>query len=133
MSQENVAIVLEGFRRFEAFDFDGATTLWHPHSRVTGPEGWPEPGPFEGRAAVIGQFRRLAADWGQHGISNVEVVADRAGWVVVTFRWEVQGGKSGAATAANLAGAYRVHDHQIIEAHFRWTPDQALEAAGLSE
>jgi hypothetical protein len=31
----------------------------------------------------IGQFRRLTADWGQQGVSDVKVVADQSGWVVV--------------------------------------------------
>jgi hypothetical protein len=35
MSQENVAIVLEGLRRFVAFDFEGVMRLWHPDSRIT--------------------------------------------------------------------------------------------------
>ena len=133
MSQDNVEIVLESFRLFEAFDFDGATHLWHPDSRATGPEDWPEPGPFEGRDAVIGQFRRLAADWGQHRLSDVEVITDEGDWVVVTFRWEARGGQSGATTAASFAAAYRIKDRLMSEAHFRWTPEQALEAAGLSE
>jgi ketosteroid isomerase-like protein len=133
MSKDNLAAVLEGLRLFEAFDFDAATRLWHPESRITGPEGWPERGPFEGRNAVFGQFRRLAADWGKQRISDVEVVADRAGWVVLTFRWEVQGVRSLVATATNLAAAYRVKDGRIIEGHFRWKRREGLEAAGLRE
>jgi ketosteroid isomerase-like protein len=131
MSQENVEIVLDGARRFERLD--GASHLWHPDSRVTAPEGWPEPGPFEGRDAVFEQFRRLAGDWGQDKISDAKVVAERADWVVLTFLWEGRGAKSGAATAMEFAGAFRVKDGQINEAHIRWTPQQALEAAGLSE
>ena len=132
MSRENVEIVMEGIRRFESFDLDGVTRLWHPDSRMTGPEGWPEPGPFEGRDAVVGQFRRLG-DWGRQRVSDVEVVTDRADWVVVTFRWEVEGDKSGAETVASFAGAYRVEDGQMTEAHFRRTPAEALEAAGLED
>jgi hypothetical protein len=30
-----------------------------------------------------------------------------------------------------MAGAYRVHEGQIIEANFRWTVEDALESAGL--
>jgi hypothetical protein len=67
MSQENVEVVVEGIRRFEASDFEGVSRRWHPDSWITGPEGWPERGPFEGRDAVLGQFRRLAADWGETG------------------------------------------------------------------
>jgi ketosteroid isomerase-like protein len=133
MSEADVAIVLEGLDRFVAFDFVGVMRLWHPDSQITSPEGWPEPGPFEGHDAIIGQFRRLTAEWGQQSVSDVKVVADQSGWVVVTFRWEARGGKSEAATAASFAAAYRVKDGRISEAHFRWTPEQALEAAGLSE
>jgi ketosteroid isomerase-like protein len=133
MSEENVEVVLEGIGRFEASDFEGVSRRWHPDSWITGPEGWPERGPFEGREAVLGQFRRLAADWGEHRVSEIQVVADRADWIVVTFRWEVRGERSGAATASNLAAAYRLREGKISEAHFRWTPEDALEAAGLRE
>ena len=126
-------MVLEGLRLFEAFDFDGMARLWHPDVRITAPEGWPERGPFEGRNAVYGQFRRLAADWGKQSISDVDVVADRAGWVVLTFRWEVQGVRSEVATATQIAAAYRVKDGRISEGHFRWKREEALEAAGLLE
>jgi ketosteroid isomerase-like protein len=133
MSKDNVAVVLEGLRLFEASDVDGMARLWYPDVRVTAPEGWPEPGPFEGRNAVFGQFRRLATDWERQSISEVDVVADRAGWVVVTFRWEVQGVRSGVATATQMAASFQVTDGRISEAHFRWKSEQALAAAGLLE
>jgi ketosteroid isomerase-like protein len=130
MSQ-NVDIVLEGFRRFEARDFDRARPLWHPDSRITGPEGWPEPGPFEGQDAVIGQFQRLAADWDENRVTDVDVIVDRDDWVVLSFRWEVRGAGSGVATESQMAGAYRLEGGRMVEAHFRWTLEEALEAAGL--
>jgi ketosteroid isomerase-like protein len=133
MSQENVDVVLEGFPLFEAEDFDGLTRLWHPDGRVTAQEDWPEPGPFEGRDAVIEQFRRLASDMGQHRFREVKVLAEDESWVVVAFVWDVRGAGSGAAVASKMAAAYRVTGGQIIEANFRWTPEEALEAAGLSE
>jgi SnoaL-like domain len=132
MPRESVDVVLEGIRLFETSDFEGVARLWQPDSWITGPENWPEPGPFEGREAVVGQFRRLAADWGDHHVSDLAVVADRSSWVVITFQWEVRGDRSGAATTANLAAAYRLTNGQMCEAHFRWTAAQALEAAGLS-
>jgi ketosteroid isomerase-like protein len=133
MSQENVEVVIRGIRLFEASDLEEAGRLWHEESWITGPEGWPERGPFEGRDAVMGQFRRLAGDWGQQRVSNLEVVADRDGWVVVGFNWEVEGGRSGAATAARFAAAYQLRDGKISCAHFRWAAEEALEAAGLRE
>jgi ketosteroid isomerase-like protein len=131
MSKENVDIVMRGFPLFEAEDYEGMERLYHPDGRVTAPDGWPEPGPFEGREAVIAQFRRLASDMGAHHFRNVELVASRDNWVVLTFLWDIQGAGSGAAIAAKIAAAYRVQDGKIIEAHFRWTPEEALDAAGL--
>jgi ketosteroid isomerase-like protein len=132
MSQENVEVVLEGFPLFEAEDFDGLTRLWHPGGRVTAQEDWPEPGPFEGRGAVIEQFRRLASDMGEHRFRDVTVVAEGGDWVVVGFIWDVRGAGSGAPIASKMAVAYRVVEGKIMEAHFRWTPEEALEVAGLS-
>jgi ketosteroid isomerase-like protein len=126
MSEENVKVVLEAFRCFEADDFEGLVSVYHPDSRITAPEGWPEQGPFEGRDAVIGQFRRLKADWGAQGYSDLDVAVDREGWVVFTFRLDARGAESGIATSSNMAVACRVRDAQITEGHY-------LETAGLSE
>jgi ketosteroid isomerase-like protein len=133
MSRENVDVVLEGIRRFQASDFEGVARLWQPDSWITGPKGWPEPGPFEGREAVIAQFRRLAEDWGENRFPDTRVVADRGDWVVVALRWEVRGGRSGVVTAADIGAAYRLRDGRMCEGHFRWTAADALEAAGLEE
>jgi hypothetical protein len=65
-------------------------------------------------------------------VTDVEVIADRASWVVVTFAWEVEGDRSGADTVASLARPTESRTGRS-EAHFRWMPEQALQAAGLSE
>jgi ketosteroid isomerase-like protein len=132
MSQENVELVLEAFSLFEAEDFDAITRLWHPEGRITAPKGWPESGPFEGRDAVMEQFRRLASDMGAHRFREVQVLAKDDSWVVVSYIWDVKGAGSGAAVATKLVAAYRMEEGKFIETHFRWTPEEALEAAGLS-
>jgi Bifunctional DNA primase/polymerase, N-terminal len=83
----------------------------------------------DGTESLRGLGRRL----GRSSVSELDVVADRSGWVVITFQWEVRGDRSGAATTANLAAAYRLTNGKMCEAHFRWTAAQALEAAGLEE
>jgi ketosteroid isomerase-like protein len=100
---------------------------------VTSPAGWPEPGPFNGRDAIARQFERLASDWEEHHFENLDLAAKPGNWVIVTFQWHTRGVGSGLETQFDLAGAYRVGEGQIVEAHFRWTRDEALEAAGLSE
>lgn len=36
-------------------------------------------------------------------------------------------------TGADMAAAFRVKNGRFLEAHYRWHPDEALEAGGLSE
>jgi hypothetical protein len=59
MSQENIDLVLESIRRFRPSGLDEWAELWHQDTRMTLPEGSPEPGPFIGLEAVKRQFERL--------------------------------------------------------------------------
>jgi ketosteroid isomerase-like protein len=132
MSQENVEIVLESFRRGEANDWEGSAALMHPEITATAVRGWPEPGPFVGRDAVLAETKRLL-EWGENRFTNIDVVADEGDWVVVSYRWHVRGAGSGIETHFDVASAVRVKDALIIEWHNRWNRDEALEAAGLRE
>ena len=86
MSQENVEILLESFRLQEVDDVDGVAALLHSEIRSTAVRGWPEPGPLLGRDAVIGQLERNLADWEEHHVTDLDVVADEGAWVVAEFR-----------------------------------------------
>lgn len=132
MSQENVEIVLEGFRRFDRGDMEGVRELYAPEARIVAPAEWPEQGPFEGRAAVMGQFERLRADAAESRF-DLEVLATQGDWVVVAFRWHIRGEKSGVETAMDAAAAFHVVDGRVTEARYTREPAQALKAAGLGE
>lgn len=132
MSQENVEIVLEAFRHAEANEVEGIAALMHPEVRATAVRGWPEPGPFVGRDAVLAEIPRLL-EWEENRFTDINVVADERDWVVVEYRWEARGAASGIETHFDVAVAMRVRDARIIEWHNRWSRDEALEAAGLSE
>ena len=131
VSQENVELVRDALGRFARGELDGSA--FAENARLTGPEGWPEQGPFKGREAIRRQFERLASDWSRHAFSGVEIVAAEGDWVVVAFRWETQGAASGLETAFDMAAAYRIEDRTFAEAHFRWNRADALDTAGLSE
>ena len=133
MSQENVEIVREATGRFEAGDWAGYKELLHPDVRTTAAEGWPEPGPFIGPDAVVEQSQRVAADWDDQRITDLEVLADEGDWVVIGFRWHVRGVGSGIETDFDMAVAARVKDGRLIEGHYRWDRADALAAAGLRE
>jgi hypothetical protein len=132
MSEENVEYVL---RRFQEFEADQAPNpdAWHEDGVLTAPHGWPEPGPFKGRAAIMRQFERLVGDYSSFHSTSVEVIADEGDWVVVAFRWHTRGAHSGIEGAWEMTAAFRVKDARFIEAHYRWERQEALEAAGLSE
>ena len=61
MSQENVEIVQAGFEAGTPGDMDAVRELYHPDVIVRSPEGWPEPGPFVGRDAVLREFDHFRA------------------------------------------------------------------------
>ena len=131
MSQENIDFVVEGFRRFEAGEID-VNERWHENCRITGPEGWPERGPFEGREAIQRQLERLREDFAENRVTEVEVVTAEGEWVVLRFTWVTRGSASEIESTAPMAAAFRVRDGLLIETHYRWTEADALEAAGLA-
>lgn len=133
MSPTNVEIVLEGLRFYEVNDMSAAAEVYSEDAWISGPEGWPEQGPFRGREAVFEQFERLKAGWDEHRFADVATVAARGDWVVIRFTWEAHGATSGIETAFDVCAAYRVVNGLIAEAHFRWDEAKAREAAGLSE
>jgi len=133
MSEENVETFEEALRLFGADQLDELVKLLDPEITSTPVEGWPEPGPFLGKEAMLGQFHRLTSDIGAHRITDVSILAADDDWVVGAFRWEVQGAGSGIETFLDLLGACRFENGLIREFHFRTSRDAALEAAGLRE
>src|SRR4051794_33516963 len=63
MSQENVETVRAGIEAWNADDMDALVELYDPDAIMRAPDGWPEPGPFVGRDAVLHQFKQLRATW----------------------------------------------------------------------
>jgi ketosteroid isomerase-like protein len=60
MTQENVEVVRLMLAAWNDGDMDGVRELWHPNAIVRPAAGWPEPGPFVGREAVMQSFRAAA-------------------------------------------------------------------------
>ena len=58
MSQENVEIVKATFDAWNAGDMEAVRELYDSDVYMRPPQGWPEPGPFVGREAVIRQFEQ---------------------------------------------------------------------------
>jgi ketosteroid isomerase-like protein len=63
MSQENAEVVRAAHEAWNAGDMDALRELYDPDAIVRAPEGWPEPGPFVGREAVMRQFEQFRSTW----------------------------------------------------------------------
>ena len=125
--------MLESVRQFRPETMDEWAKLWHPDTRMTVPENWPEQGPFRGLDAVRQQFEGAFEVFPDFDLENVEIVAASGDWVVARFHGSNRGRASGIASDVNFSAAYRVEDGLLIEWAARWHVDDALEAAGLSE
>jgi ketosteroid isomerase-like protein len=63
MSQENVEVVRALFEAWNAAGMDALRELYDPDVIVRSAEGWPEPGPFVGREAVMRWYEQLRETW----------------------------------------------------------------------
>jgi ketosteroid isomerase-like protein len=127
VTSANAGLVFEALRLFERASWEEAESICREDAWISGPPDWPESEPFSGRTAVLGQFRRLAADWDEQGFEVVEVVRDDGEWVAIRFTWAVRGAASGVPLRMPFAGAYRIEDGELAEAHFRRTVEEVLD------
>ena len=132
MSQENVEIVRAAVEAWNAGDMDAVRELYDPDVIVRAPEGWPEPGPFVGREAVMRQFEQLRETWDADTLEPIERLhrrrrpscreADlaRAQGTALSRTWS-----SRSSTRCARAGS--------SASEYFWDHAEALEAVGLSE
>lgn len=89
-------LVRESVDAWNAEDWeDRLRSVWDPRGVIVSPEGWPEPGTFEGWDAMVEQWRRIKDSWAEEHvqIAAVEPVDDGALAEVV---WMLRGEASGA-------------------------------------
>jgi ketosteroid isomerase-like protein len=79
MSQENVEIVRDYFRAWNAGDMEAVRELHDPDAVMDGPPDWPEPGPFVGRDAVMQHLSQARAAFED---DSVELLSDPSPWVI---------------------------------------------------
>jgi len=131
MSQENVEVVRAGFQAWNAGDMDAVREMHDPSVIARTLEGWPEPGPFVGRDAVMRQFARVRAAWDTDAIEPIGDFLDAGDRVIVRVFFH----DLGIGPEANLEFTivYTVRERRIFFIEYFWDHAEALEAAGLSE
>jgi ketosteroid isomerase-like protein len=131
MSQENVEVVRAGFEAWNASDMEALRELYDPDVVWRPPEGWPEPGPYVGREAVMRQLEQLRETWDADTLEPIGDFIDAADRVVVRIIWRGVG--QGPELNMELTGVYAVRKGRICGLEFFWDHTQALEAMGLRE
>ncbi len=130
MSQENAEVVKAFFDAWNAGDVDAIRELYDPEVIMRSVEGWPEPGPFVGREAVMRQWARQREAWDTDtavATSDYIEVGDR---VAVRFIW--RGAGHGPEANIELTSLTTVRRRRIVYFEFFWDHAEALEAVGLS-
>jgi ketosteroid isomerase-like protein len=131
MSQENVEIVRAGYDLWNAGDMDALRGLFDPDASLRLPEGWPEPGPFIGRDAVMRQLDQQRETWDADALVPIADFIDAGDRVAVRFIWRGTG--HGPESNIELTGVYTVGDGRILAVEHFWDHAKALEAVGLRE
>jgi ketosteroid isomerase-like protein len=131
MSQENVEVIRRGFEMWNAGDMDGWRELCDPGVIWRGPEGWPEPGPYAGREAVMRQVEQLRETWDADSFDLISDFLDVGDRVAVRFIWRAVG--HGPESNIEVTGVYTVRKSRIVALEFFWDHAEALEDAGLSD
>ena len=131
MSEENVEIVRRGFEVWNTGDMDALRELYDPGIVWRPAEGWPEPGPYVGREAVMRQLEQLRETWDTDSFELISDFIDVGDRVAVRFIWRGVG--RGPESNIEGTGVYAVRKGRIFSIQFFWDHAEALEAAGLSE
>ena len=131
MSQENVEVVRAGFEAWNAGDMDAYGELLDPDVIIRVPEGWPEPGPFVGREAVLREFKQARDAWAVDAAEMISDFVDVGDRVVMRFIWRGKG--YGPEASIELSCLYTIRNGKHMAFEFFWDHMEALEHTGLEE
>jgi ketosteroid isomerase-like protein len=131
MSQENVEIVRNYLKVWNAGDMEAVRELHDPDAVMEAAPDWPEPGPFVGRDAVMQQLSRARDAFDTDSVellSDPVAVRDR---VIARVGWHGSG--RGPQSDMEWTIVLTIRDGRILKARYFWDHAEALEAAGLRE
>jgi ketosteroid isomerase-like protein len=131
MARENVEVVRAAYEAWNAGDTNALRDLHHPDVVARYGGGWPEPGPFVGRDAVIRQIEQLRETWDASEAEAITDFIDAGDQVVAEFVWRGTG--HGPAFAFEGAAVYTMRNGMIFGIEYFGNLTAALEAVGLSD
>jgi ketosteroid isomerase-like protein len=116
---------------FNTGDLDAWATFLAPDVIWQPPDGWPEPGPYLGRDAVLRHVAQLREAWDRDTAEPIGDLIHTGDRVVVRFIWH--GAGQDPEANMSLPCVYTVREGKIHAFEFFRDPAEALEAAGLRE
>src|SRR3954451_22877816 len=131
MSQENVESMRANFEAWNAGDMGALREYFDPDVIMRMPEGWPEPGPYVGREAVMRQFGQQRETWDADALVPISDFIGTADRVAVRFIWRGTG--HGPQADLEATAVYTVRKGRVFLLEHFWDHAEALETLGLSE
>ena len=131
MSQENVEIVRALFEAWNAGDMDALREMYDPDVIVRSPEGWPEPGPFVGREAIMREWEQIRETWSSDVAEPISDFIQAGDRVAVRHIWRVAG--QGPEVNLEITNVLTVRKGRIVHQEFFREHAEALKAVGLEE
>ena len=131
MSRENLEIASALTAAWNAGDMDAIRELYDPRVVLVPADGWPEPGPFAGREAVLRWYEQFQETWDVGGLETLDL-ADAGDRVVARHIWHGVGGH-GPETVFEFASVTTIRWGKVVFAELFWDYAQALEAARVGD
>jgi ketosteroid isomerase-like protein len=131
VSQENVEVVRRANDAWNAGNMDVLRELYDPDVIVRAVDGWPEPGPYVGRDAVIDQWEKQREAFDSNYLEVVGDYVDVGDRVAVRVVWRGVG--AGPEADIELTALFTVRNGLVFATEFFWDHSDALKAVGLEE
>jgi ketosteroid isomerase-like protein len=119
------------FAAWNAGDMDALGELYDPDAVMRTAQGWPEPGPYVGREAILLQWMQMRQTWDADTLERAGDFIEGGDQAAVRFRWRGLG--HGPESNMELTCVYTVRDGKITDQDYYWDHAEALEAAGLED
>jgi ketosteroid isomerase-like protein len=130
MARESADVVRAGIRAWNAGDMDGVGESFDPQAVSRPPEGWPEPGPFVGREAIMRQFVQLRETYDADTLELVGELIEVGDRVLAQLVW--RGSGRGPESTLEWTCSYTVRKGKILNLDYFWDHREALETVGLT-
>jgi ketosteroid isomerase-like protein len=126
-----VEVVRAVYEAWNTGDMNAFRELFHHDAIMRMAEGWPEPGPYFGRDAVMRECGQLREAWNADSMELTSDFIDVADHVAVRQIWRGVG--LGPQTDLELTNVVTVRRGKVIYQEFFWDHQEALEVVGLRE